>query len=770
MEVTVGQRRSAFSVIGALLFFLLIALLAFAGQAQALTVVDVAPSGADFSSISSAIQRTSAIATDTVKIRVATGTYRDVIEIGPTVDTDEVALGLEPTALDLTIEGGWSADFTTRSRKHVTTIIGIMGASVISIDDSTVTLDGLTLSHGFGTDPFTGAGGGLWLCDSKVVVKNSRIMRAGGASVGGVMSINSDLTIIDSKIAGNEVGGLLRIAGSGADSLNIASPGMVAGGIAVDRGQLTLIGSTVKDNTSWGLAGGIHAYEADVMIKNSRLINNDARGGGFGPGNGGALYVNMSDVAVTNTIVAGNHADANGGGIFFVGGDVRVLTANGVPVINRRLRLLNATIANNTAGGLRSPYGRGGGLFVGGSGDLRASEDDAGATQVPVSTTATVDIFNSIIWGNLGSDPFESPMTPNDLHVDPSGLDATGDIESQAEVLLNIVSISYSDIGVLTDELPVIVPFDVSAGSASPAHVGYGPGNISADPMFVDSTNEHFTDATMADYHLKKHSPAIDTGSLLGAPQIDIDGNSRPTGGGVDMGAYEEQVNFDVVAPTPRGRSPRYSTQHTNDTKFRVIWSAVDPAPSSNDLKYEVWVRRGGTGQYKKWVSWTSLRHSMFNGDRGHTYYFRVRAKDAAGNVSRLSRASMTMVPYDGLSSQLIRAKSGFNLFVGARHNTSYYMDTALTSRTRGDFIRYRLEGRRFSLISTRGPNMSRAKIYVDGVHVKTIDLFAPTNQYRKAVWNINFPTDGTHIIKFVNLATPGRPRMDIDGLARQLK
>lgn len=40
---------------------------------------------------------------------------------------------------------------------------------------------------------------------------------------------------------------------------------------------------------------------------------------------------------------------------------------------------------------------------------------------------------------------------------------------------------------------------------------------------------------------LKLDSPVIDMGTGSGAPVVDIDGDSRPLGGGVDMGSDEKK-------------------------------------------------------------------------------------------------------------------------------------------------------------------------------------------------------------------------------------
>ncbi len=55
---------------------------------------------------------------------------------------------------------------------------------------------------------------------------------------------------------------------------------------------------------------------------------------------------------------------------------------------------------------------------------------------------------------------------------------------------------------------------------------------VSQNPLFVDPANGNF--------HYQAGSPAIDTGSSVGAPAFDFDGNSRPRGAGYDIGAFEK--------------------------------------------------------------------------------------------------------------------------------------------------------------------------------------------------------------------------------------
>jgi len=68
------------------------------------------------------------------------------------------------------------------------------------------------------------------------------------------------------------------------------------------------------------------------------------------------------------------------------------------------------------------------------------------------------------------------------------------------------------------------------------------------------------------------------------------------------------------------------------------------------------------------------------------------------------------------------------------------------------------------ALVMHRGPDRGRFRVYVDGQLRSTVDLRAATSQPRMIVWQTAFRDFG-HTVKVQNLATPGRPRIDLDAV-----
>ena len=217
-----------------------------------------------------------------------------------------------------------------------TTVDGMSSGRVFMADlNTTTTISGVTITHGNSTGgSFLGTGGGI-LNHGTMTLADVVI----AANVGDGIYNAGDLTVErcaitdNSTVAGNAGGGIYNHAPDPPDlgqrkqirivDSTIARNGAGRGG-AMDslNAVVTVIGSTVSDNTSTGPAGGI------------------ASSGG-------------SDLRLVNTTVTGNGA-FNGGGIYTAPGNCATCVVS----------LENVTVAGNTAG-------RGGGMSISGTVKIR---------------------------------------------------------------------------------------------------------------------------------------------------------------------------------------------------------------------------------------------------------------------------------------------------------------------------------------------------------------------------------------------------------------
>ncbi len=83
------------------------------------------------------------------------------------------------------------------------------------------------------------------------------------------------------------------------------------------------------------------------------------------------------------------------------------------------------------------------------------------------------------------------------------------------------------------------------------------------------------------DYHLQPGSPCIDAGTTEGTPTTDIEGNGRPCGFGVDMGAYEMGGCPPPEGVFRRGDTNADSTIDIADAIFTLSYLFADGLPPS---------------------------------------------------------------------------------------------------------------------------------------------------------------------------------------------
>lgn len=146
----------------------------------------------------------------------------------------------------------------------------------------------------------------------------------------------------------------------------------------------------------------------------------------------------------------------------------------------------------------------------------------------------------------------------------------------------------------------------------------------------------------------------------------------------------------------------------------------------------------------------------------GRTYRFRVRALDRAGNASawvygptfRLSavQQSSTAIAYGGTWRTTT--------------STSYWGGSAKYATAAGARARIRVTGRSFAWVAAVGPTRGSARIYVNGVYLRTVSLHAPTSASRRVVFVQHWSSSATRTIEIRVVGTSGRPRVDLDAFA----
>jgi parallel beta-helix repeat protein len=102
---------------------------------------------------------------------------------------------------------------------------------------------------------------------------------------------------------------------------------------------------------------------------------------------------------------------------------------------------------------------------------------------------------------------------------------------------------------------------------------------------FVATPGQLFVDAANNNYHLSASSPGLDRGTTTYAPGWDMDGNRRPSGGGIDIGADERMTSSPItsnIAPKLSGGSVGYTL---NSAAVNVLGNARLQDPDTVSYK-----------------------------------------------------------------------------------------------------------------------------------------------------------------------------------------
>ncbi|MGH9021475.1 MAG: hypothetical protein ACRDV0_10790, partial [Acidimicrobiales bacterium] len=130
----------------------------------------------------------------------------------------------------------------------------------------------------------------------------------------------------------------------------------------------------------------------------------------------------------------------------------------------------------------------------------------------------------------------------------------------------------------------------------------------------------------------------------------------------------------------------------------------------------------------------------------GHSYRFRVRARDKAGNVGSWVYAS-TWYP------SLVQQTSSTVIYAGTWASSSltgYSGGSMKHANSAGATTSMTFAGRAVAWVTTLRPTAGAARVYIDGVLVVTLDTLSASTAYRQVVFGKAWSSYGTHTIKIV--------------------
>jgi len=363
-----------------------------------------------------------------------------------------------------------------------------------------------------------------------------------GISGNGTTWQNAFLTIHEAANASNEGDEVWVKKGtySLSSQINIDQAVGVYGGFVGDEIQRNQRDWATNVTTVDGQDSVYHCFyiTADATLDGLIITGGSANGSSSPNDSGGGIYVYQSSPSITNCTFTENSTITSGGGIY---------NYQSSPTIT------DCTLLGNSAGW-------GGGIYNGKNS----------------SPTITNCIFTENI-ADVGAgiqNSSSSPSITNCTFTENSG-GLGGGIENSysspniTNCILwgNTAYFLYPEISDMASS-PIVTYSNIQGGYQ-------GEGNISADPLFVDPSND--------DYHIQETSPCIDKGSnsAAGLPDTDFEGDQRIFDGDVD-GTATVDIGIDEYVDNDRDGLPDYWEMAYFDNLNQASYDDYDGDGKSN--------------------------------------------------------------------------------------------------------------------------------------------------------------------------------------------
>jgi hypothetical protein len=167
----------------------------------------------------------------------------------------------------------------------------------------------------------------------------------------------------------------------------------------------------------------------------------------------------------------------------------------------------------------------------------------------------------------------------------------------------------------------------------------------------------------------------------------------------------------------------------------------------------------------------TTSNYDAACGGGSDTYGYQVVAHDSVGNsVTGEVWAPIDVTRYNNTDANSVDGAFGGIWTYSGKWSVSKCVCADGASQTyttaRSAIASFALNaklGEHVALMMAEGPGRGSAKVYVDGVLNATINTHFGTNTNRVITWDSPALKAGGHVIKIVNLATPGHARIDVN-------
>ena len=317
----------------------------------------------------------------------------------------------------LTLQGGWSHDFSVRDTTvHTTTLDAQgMGRVLLVSGDVSPIIEGFVVTGGLADD-----GGGIYIFNSSPTIQDNTFQGNSATGLygygGGIYISSGSPTIQDNTFQGNSAtygdgGGIYHESGNPTiqDNTFQGNSAAYGGGIYHESGNPTIQNNTFLGNSATGAngqGGGIYNRSGSPTIQDNTFLGNSAT-------YGGGIYNWSGSPTIQNNTFLGNSTTSSGGG-------------QGGGIYNRSVgpTIRNNVIVSNTANSGGGIYNWSGSLTIRNNIIVSNTANSGGGIAHLSGTPPDVD-YNDV-WDNGGGDYYGVSPGPHDISADPWFVDAQG--------------------------------------------------------------------------------------------------------------------------------------------------------------------------------------------------------------------------------------------------------------------------------------------------------------------------------------------------------